>query len=462
MVEFVVTVGASRRVLLMLFGLVVVSMKLVTDVYIHNRQLAFSDPYRDNFVPTERSELARIRYSQTKQALSRLRGESGGNNVIATSGQTTEVRQGHPIVPIKSDYAYAFVIGGCNPNKPTYKGFLYNILVTTRLLRDQGSTADVVAFFQLSYHYKDADVLPEEDRRVLESLNIKTLYIPKSEHESFYETVMNKFKILTLTQYRRVLLMDGDVMPVNNLDYVFELTDDNKFGPGNSTLKGNVVVSGPWEPSNAGFFLLSPGEGEYERLSDIIHKRQEKAKDMEGVKFDEVNGWGHAIAEGDEWVSRKDRGRNWTFHFAFSDQGLLWHWTKYVKQEVSVIYKERVENWSKRGKITALEQTLSRPFKGLAKPLVYQFSACRKFMCDYLHFSGSQKPWLHPPPEDLSETTRLQDGTHLWWYYLQKIDIELGMGLDFVNWKVGRPSLGLYASWRDMDKHIEKTTGVKV
>lgn len=158
-------------------------------------------------------------------------------------------------LPAKSKYAYSFVIGGCNPNKPAYKGFLYNILVATRLLREVGSTADVVAFFQLSYEYQDSTVLPDEDVRALEGLGIRILYIPQSPHESFYETVLNKFRILELTEYRRVLLMDGDVMPVSNLDYLFELSDDNKYGPGNSTLKGNVVVSGPWEPANAGFFL---------------------------------------------------------------------------------------------------------------------------------------------------------------------------------------------------------------
>lgn len=383
-----------------------------------------------------------------------------------------------------SQYAYAFVIGGCNPDNPSYKGFVYNILVATRVLRELGSTADVVAFFQLSYKYKGGSTLLDEDAKALQGLGIHIQYIPPSPYESFYETVMNKFRILTLTQYKRVILMDGDVMPVANLDYLFELSNDNKFGPGNSTLKENVIVAGPFEPANAGFFMLAPKEGEYEKITDIIHTRQEKAKQIKkGVKFDEVEGWGHKIEAPDQWVSRRSKGTHWDFHFAFSDQGLcksryvrhcnaeylttttivtVYHWTKYVKKNVSIVFKSRVENWSAdpEGHVV-MKQNLDQPFRSYSKPVVKQFSACAKFMCDFIHFSGKSKPWIGQPPKDMSELTQLKDGNHVWWSFLAKVNKELSMGLDFDNFKVGRPELGLYASWRDMDKNIEKTRDAK-
>jgi hypothetical protein len=59
-------------------------------------------------------------------------------------------------------------------------------------------------------------------------------------------------------------------------------------------------------------------------------------------------------------------------------------------------------------------------------------------MCDYQHFSGTMKPWLHKPPKDLSEKTKLSNGAHLWWYFLKVVDTELGMGLDFTTWKTGQ------------------------
>ena len=353
-----------------------------------------------------------------------------------------------------SKYAYSYVIGGCDPNNPSYRGFLYNVLVSTRLLRDMGSTNDVVIFVQLTYSYTGGTTLPDVDVKALQGLNVQIYYIPPSPYESFYETVMNKFRVLQLTQYRRVILMDGDVMPVANLDYLFELSDDNAYGPGNSTLKPNLVVAGPYEPANAGFFMLAPEEGDYEHLCQIIERREERAKRLPDTLFDEHEGWGHIIEAPDEWVSRKNRGMNWTFHFAFSDQGLLYHWTKYVKKSVSIVFLGRVENLSadENGKPHS-ERVMHQVFTNYSKPLISQYGSCNKFMCDYQHFTGLLKPWLRKPPEDLSEVTKLTSGAHVWWYYLQRVDQELLLGLDFDNWvSPGRPTHGLFATWGDMMK----------
>lgn len=219
-----------------------------------------------------------------------------------------------------SPYAYAFVIGGCSPAKPAYRNYIYNILVATRILRSEGSKADVFVFFQMSYD-SPSDTLPEEDVRVLEALNIKFRYIPKSKIENFFKTMLDKFRVLGLTEYRRVLFMDGDVMPTGNLDYLFELSD----GP-DAILKPNLVITGSQEPANGGFFMLAPGEGELEEINEIIHQREVKAQSLPHPYFDEVEGWGHEILPPDKWDRLKDSGTNWTFWAAFADQGLLYHW----------------------------------------------------------------------------------------------------------------------------------------
>jgi hypothetical protein len=350
----------------------------------------------------------------------------------------------------KSEYAYAFVVGGCNPAEQDYKGFLYNILVATRILREEGSTADVVAYFQISYK-SDADTLPAEDVRLLSALGIRIMYIPKSYSESFYETVLNKFRILALTEYQRVLLMDADVMPVANIDYLFHLSM-------NGTLKENIVVSGNTEPANAGFFMVQPGEGEYERITDIIRRREEKAVGIKsGHKFDEVEGWGHVIAPDDPWKSRIETGTKWTFHFAFSDQGLLYYYTKYVKQSVSIIYiNDQVENWGTSGSGTVhLEETLDNPFQGLRRLRVKDLMACSKFMCDFYHFTGMWKPWMQDPKKNIADAIiEKENPLHVWWHTLFKLNDELAMGLDFENWKSERPPLGLYANFKQMDKRV--------
>ena len=137
----------------------------------------------------------------------------------------------------------------------------------------------------------------------------------------------------------------------------------------------------------------------------------------------------------------------------------MYHWTKYVKKDVSIIFDKKVENWGSHANGTVtMDQELKNPLKDYSKPLVYQYAECKKFMCDFLHHSGKHKPWLGKPPKIITHDNRLESGIHLWWHTLMEIDRDLGMGLDFENWQAGqRPALGFYATWRDMDKHIEKT-----
>ena len=49
----------------------------------------------------------------------------------------------HPTTLSRSSpYAYAFLLVGCNPANPSYLGFLFNILVSAQILREQGSQAE--------------------------------------------------------------------------------------------------------------------------------------------------------------------------------------------------------------------------------------------------------------------------------------------------------------------------------
>ena len=70
------------------------------------------------------------------------------------------------------DFAYAYVVGGCNPSVPAYRNFINNILINTYLQRSEGSKADVIVFFQMSYD-SGYDELPDSDVRVLTSMSIR-------------------------------------------------------------------------------------------------------------------------------------------------------------------------------------------------------------------------------------------------------------------------------------------------
>lgn len=391
-------------------------------------------------------------------------------------------------------FAYAMVIGGCNPKDGRYNGFLYNLLVARQLLNDFGSSADMIVFFQMSYNYTTISTtstttgssdhqhqLPMEQVRALKQMNIQIQYLPKSTldtEDSFYETVMNKFIILNLTSYHRVMLLDADVMPLANLDFLFHFSS-----------KENVIVSGAIEPANGGLFVLSPAPGHYQRLQEIIRRRA--VASVEGQleqplsitinsttpigAFDPVRGWGHVIVPPDQWKARRPGqfGTNWTFHFAFSDQGLLYHWTKYDRKSVSIIFENYVEHWGANDtdmdkeasdRPVVLQQRVEDPFVNFSKPeqidspyrpRIRVYAACKKFLCHVKHFTGSQKPWLRRPIKGyINASLQFSDPTLLWWHTLYRIDQRLQMNLDFDHWKMWQEApLGGYATLADMEKH---------
>jgi hypothetical protein len=363
-----------------------------------------------------------------------------------------------------SPYAYAFVIGGCSPAKPAYRNYIHNILVATRILRSEGSKADVFVFFQMSYD-SPRDTLPEEDVRVLEAMNIKFRYIPKSKIENFFKTMLDKFRVLGLTEYRRVLFMDGDVMPTGNLDYLFELSD----GP-DAILKPNLVLTGSQEPANGGFFMLAPGEGELEEMNEIIHQREVKAQFLPHPYFDQVAGWGHEILPPDKWDRLYDSGTNWTFWAAFADQGLLYHWVKYAKKSVSIAYHDKIQNFGALPDGTiVLENTLDRPFANHSKPIkcLNRYKLCKMGAPrnDHVHFTGRSKPWFHGPPANVTVENRLDSDAHFWYYHLEQINDELDMGLNFTGWTTGRsrrPLLGMYPLYGAVLTSNTNLVGTKV
>lgn len=394
------------------------------------------------------------------------------------------------------------VIGGCNPKDGRYNGFLYNLMVARQLLNDFGSSADMIAFFQMSYNYstttstgsrrsdQQQQQLPIEQVRALEQMNIQIQYLPKSTlatEDSFYETVMNKFIILNLTTYHRVMLLDADVMPLANLDFLFH------FSP-----KENVIVSGAIEPANGGLFVLSPAPGHYQRLQEIIQLRAVTSvrgqpqqspvlllvsttinSTIPTGAFDPVRGWGHVIVPPDQWKARRpgQYGTDWTFHFAFSDQGLLYHWTKYERKSVSIIFENYVEHWgcvtdTDRDKEASdhpvvLQQRVADPFVNFSKPeqtdspyrpRIRVYAACKKFLCHVKHFTGSQKPWLRRPVKGYTNASlQFTDPTLLWWHTLYRIDQRLQLNLDFDHWKIWQEApLGGYATVADMEKHARR------
>ena len=285
----------------------------------------------------------------------------------------------------------------------------------------------------------NATKLSDLEEEMLHNSNVKIKYIPKPIHGelNFYTVQLEKFRILQYYQeYSRILFIDGDVMPHCNLDYLFKLSEVEQ---GDTLLKENIIISGKTEPSSGGFFMLTPKEGDYEQLQEIVTNQQRTALHT-GILFDPVMGWGHIITEPDSVLitatsttaitSNATTTTLWSWHGDFIDQGLLYYWVKYYKKNVSIIIKNKIQNWGRSSSssrnsnnrsqqeddddddvlilektfhnnllsssnncdcLTKIERSNSDAFLGL--------SSRDKQLGNYLpygnfvHFSGREKPW---------------------------------------------------------------------
>jgi len=212
-------------------------------------------------------------------------------------------------------HAYAFLMAGCDPlNSNTYIGYVYNILVADYILRHSGSNSDIVVLVRMSStdsNEKDAG-LPLNITTLLESSGIHIKYIPKVKVDNFYSAQMDKFNILNLVQYDHVLFMDSDIMPFGNLDYIFHSSEGE-----NPSLQQNVILAWLGEPSNGGFFMLTPNHEDFLQILKIQRDHMLKYKGT----FDIVQGWGHVIQPPDYWETLKGyRSTNWSFHGTIADQ----------------------------------------------------------------------------------------------------------------------------------------------
>jgi hypothetical protein len=387
---------------------------------------------------------------------------------------------------VQSPFAYAFLLAGCDANRPEqYRGILFGILVNLEILRQSNSTANVVVYVQMMTHpsttktSNDA-VLPAKDAALLQGYpRVQISYIPPgTAATTFYQIQFEKFRILQLTQYRRVIYMDADVMPLCSLDYLFSLSMQG-------VLRENLIIAGDKEPVNGGLFMLRPGEGEYEQLITIVKKRDDmilsSASSSNGSLHDLTNnmtvvnktylemvGWGHVIQPPDLWRSRAKhvKGTQWNFYAAFADQGLLYHWAKYVKMNTTILFRFGVEHWSSSydknvttNTTISLLQPVPNPFKGLGCCQErFQESDCnaRDFLeREICHFWGpKRKPWnFQEKIMDLQKPrhVRYLRCYHLWLTLFHQVKQRFDISEDvLVSINGSDPPLGSWATHEDL------------
>lgn len=359
-----------------------------------------------------------------------------------------------------SRFAYVFLMAGCDPTNPNYLGYIYNIMISKRMLVERGSTQDVLILVRM--HAKvDDTVLPAEQESMLSKTGVKIKYLPKPEVDNFHTAMMDKFRILTLTEYERVIFLDSDVLPIWNLDYMFE-----KSVGENATIEENVILAYKGEPANGGFFMLKPDKEDYKEVLALIDKTQSS-----GYHFNETLGWGHVITPPDAWVPYKgENGTEWNWHGAFSDQGLLYYWTKYHKKKVSIIIKDKIQKWgsNEKGDSVMVSEIFSKNIFGKPKKFILSPGNHHKGdhpYCDFEHFVQTFKPWLpmqaRNPPDDVKNIDDSENTKVLWYHLLRKLNKELELGINVENLKIGRPSLGLFPTNEMVQETLNAKTSKK-
>ena len=328
-----------------------------------------------------------------------------------------------------SPYAYVFVSGGAQPEEPsTYHGYLYNILIAATILRELGSTSDIVAYFQLSVR-TNATSLPSNEVAWLKSAGVKIRYLPKDHDENMIRLIMRKYEILKMTEYRRVFLLDSDALPLSNLDYLFHLSD----GP-NPRIKPNIIVASTNVPFCAGFFMVAPYKGAWERAEEIVLAQRVDAF-KKGILFDYYQGFGQPIVAPDYWSNKFGRkSENWTWYGVNMDMGFGYHWAKYERKAATILMHEHAENWGP-GPNGTVQLEGNVDIRQHIKPIIHDGFACRKYRCDIAHFDGGDKPWTKGPPAAFqTKEEGMQSSHHLWFHYLNKLNDRLYMGLNFSDW----------------------------
>lgn len=374
-------------------------------------------------------------------------------------------------------YAYAFIIGSIHENRAAYKGFLYNVLLAVDLLRKMGSTADYVLFAQAS---PDSNLgsMPLEDQRLLDSLKIRCIWLPRPKKESFSDLMFDKFRVLRLVEYDRVLYMDADVLPISNLDYFFALSDPSDLNTP-TILLPNVMQASSGEPANGGLFMIRPDENAWEQLQDVIAKQREDGKQLPYPNFHRGRGWGHKFRKKlkDNWHAASTNGTNWVFHGAHADQGLLYYFFRFVLQNASAIVGRRIENWvpGADAETPIIGIAYDDVLRNYSHTPILQDPECTidvakmpKYTCfppyrDFIHFTGKSKPWqnrLHESWNLHEPVTNLVDSSRFWFAEIKRLHEEIDLKLDFDAWNtVHLPTmeespLGYHPLYRDNTDRI--------
>ena len=196
----------------------------------------------------------------------------------------------------KHKFAYAFLIAGIDPSSPelNYRGYIYSVAVSAYLFKViYKSNNDIIVMIRMHANTNHTE-LPQFDADILHKSGIIVKYLPKPEIDNFHTAMMDKFRILDFDEYSRVMYLDADVIPLNNLDYIFDLSvmPFHEYNiSGIKELEGlsdelksykypifqeNLGLGYNNEPTNGGLFMMKPNKTDYQALLRIVERREKE------------------------------------------------------------------------------------------------------------------------------------------------------------------------------------------
>jgi hypothetical protein len=366
--------------------------------------------------------------------------------------------QSYPSTP-KRKWAYAVLLGGCNSQTPEhYRGFLYNIAVMAQKLQTLGSQADFVALVQLSAATSET-TLPPKDVHLLESSGVILHYLPQlasTTHENSYTLGMEQIRVLSMTQYSRVLVLDRALFPTCNFDYLFELSEPTS-GKEDAVLKETVLLT----DENRSLFMIQPNSTDYHRIQRILRQTEERALSLKYPHWDPIQGWGHTIVDPDQWETRDRQSSytNWTFPGALTDEGLLYHYFKYVKQQVSIVVGNSIQHYSPSNDRTTPNQDGTDIYVG-TDGILNQYSCHPQPSSnkqdivpytDFVRFTGRDKPWQQQIRAIAETDLKYQE----WFATLKKVESKAGIQIEFEK-DFSLKDMGKYPDFRERIQHIRE------
>ncbi|CAB9506931.1 expressed unknown protein [Seminavis robusta] len=389
-----------------------------------------------------------------------------------------------------SNKAYAFLLGGI-PEKPrdgsnlikpslakgepfpydSYRGLLYNILISVKTLRDSGSTADMVVLV----HMATANTkLPPEHTQWLTNLNIRIIYVPTAPSvvNEFSTIPFEKFRILDLIEYKRVLYMDADVTPHCNLDYIMDLSMPNDNDDSPPLLQENLIVSLAKAPATGSLFMLAPGPGKFAKLMKVAADSANSLGWRDGPGWSKsgggrVNPW---RALGGSTLP----GNSYKYTGAQSDQGMVHYWTTVNQGKVSIVIGDVVENWNNGVLMSNLTGNPLKQYSCLSDDMDGNMDRSSMFetpkdshimspkgVAPYRDFSqwghAKKKPWHFIQAPLVASEEDMKTPVERWFHTLRKLDQELQLGLDFRDTSGGKGK-SRQPNWR----HVEKKEWISV